>query len=99
MRDGFNERVLDDLITCDVLVLDDLGAEYLKQHGEEGWPQDQLYRLLNARNLAGAPVVITTNHSQRELHQRLGRRIADRLTEMCRWVEVPGESYRLRAGR
>lgn len=83
------------------LVLDDLGSERTTPFGVE-----QLYVLLNHRYLHERQTLITTNHVQPSaLIEKLGggvagnvagKRIVSRLREMCRWVVLAGDDYRLR---
>lgn len=52
--DHTSDAVFDDLLTCDLLVIDDLGAEHLS-----GWAREKLFRLLNERETR--PTVLTSN--------------------------------------
>ena len=69
--DGTTETMLE---TCDLLILDDLGAEYSTQLSRA-----QLGSLIDTRMLAGRPTVISTNLTIRELEERYSRRIASRI--------------------
>lgn len=48
--------LMDDAARCDVLILDDLG-----RHRGSAWEVEQLYSLLDAREMAAAPTIVTTN--------------------------------------
>lgn len=59
---------------CDLLILDDLGAEF-----DSKFNQAALYNLLNSRMNAGKPVIISANFSLQELQDRYGGRIMSRM--------------------
>lgn len=65
------------LCECDLLILDDLGAEY-----ESRFYDSALYNLLNTRMNAGRPIIVNTNFQTSELQKRYGDRIASRLLTM-----------------
>jgi DNA replication protein DnaC len=64
--------------TCPLLILDDLGA-----HSNSEWAQEKLYQLINYRYVEKLPTVITTNDSREELDPRLNSRLShiERLDE------------------
>lgn len=64
---------------CDLLVLDDLGKEYVK---DLVWFQEKMFLIVNARARRG-PMVITTNLGPRELAARVGGAAFSRLWQMC----------------
>lgn len=81
-----------------LLVLDDLGKEPPTE-----WSVSLLYRVINARYEADAPMVITTNYDAPSLVKRLtppggdgitGKSIVDRLIEMCYYLPITGKSHR-----
>lgn len=81
-----------DLASYPLLILDDLGVERKSEY-----MQEMVYKIVNARYVAGAPVVITTNMTPDELTKTadLGyRRTYDRLLEKCLPIEVSGRSRR-----
>lgn len=70
-----------------LVVLDDLGAERLTAFAEE-----QLVRLVDSRQLAGAALIITCNRepdAERDAHSRLWRRVFDSSNLLIRAVR-PG---------
>lgn len=88
--------------TADFLVLDDFGAERTSS-----WVLEQLFILLNARVGAKVQTIVTTNYtSAGALIKKLqdpvtkdivtGQRIVSRLCEMCQWVLLEGEDWRLK---
>ncbi len=62
---------------CDLLIMDDLGAEF-----ESKFNQSALYNLLNTRMNTGKPVIVSTNCTISELQERYGGRILSRLLTM-----------------
>jgi len=81
-----------DLSRYPLLILDDLGVERKSEY-----MQEMVYKIVNARYVAGAPVIVTTNLTPDELTKTadLGyRRTYDRLLEKCLPIEVKGRSRR-----
>jgi len=65
------------LLSADLLILDDIGAEF-----ESKFYNSLLYNILNNRMNAAKPTVISTNFTLNELLQRYGDRIVSRLKTM-----------------
>ncbi|MCM1299900.1 MAG: ATP-binding protein [Firmicutes bacterium] len=59
---------------CDLLILDDLGAEF-----DSKFNLSTLYNIINSRMNSGKPTVISTNFTLQELQERYGGRIMSRL--------------------
>lgn len=64
----------EELLTCDLLILDDLGTERSSQFNTSA-----LYNLINTRQLAGLPTVINTNLDLKSIQENYGEQIASRL--------------------
>ena len=91
---------------CDLLVLDDLGAEKVSD-----WTLDVLFRIIDGRYRAKKPTLFTTNFSPTELlhrfqpdkasveHEIAARRIHDRILEVSVIVENKATSYRLEVAK
>lgn len=77
------------------LVIDDLGLEYNDRHGAF---TSLLDGLVNHRYAALLPTVITTNQGAAAFCKRYGERVADRIREVGRFVELHGPSLRARLG-
>jgi len=74
-RDEAAAREAFDLaVACEVLVLDDIGAER-----DSAWTGEQLYLLLNHRDGAGLPTLITSSGSLSDLAIRFSERAASRI--------------------
>lgn len=103
MRDSYNpaiqtteRQVLEPILTCDLLVLDDLGAERMTD-----WVADTMDLIIDTRYSAGRPIVATTNFADLDdpdetngLLSRIGFRSQSRLRGMCRFVTLTGADYR-----
>lgn len=61
-------------INCDLLVIDDLGGEFVSPY-----IQSLLYNIINTRDLANKPTIINTNLSMSDIAARYTPRVASRL--------------------
>ena len=94
--------VLDTYAHTGLLILDDLGAEQVKQ-GASGtsWLEDRLYQVIGLRHREELPIIFTSNLSIKQIADRIGERIAWRIVEMCgedHIVQVTGPNLRDRRG-
>ncbi|MGI6279110.1 MAG: ATP-binding protein [Acutalibacteraceae bacterium] len=64
----------DTMLCCDLLVIDDLGAEMTTS-----FTKSVLYNLVNTRLLTKRPTIINTNLTMREIEERYSPRISSRL--------------------
>ena len=64
----------DAAINSDLLVIDDLGGEFVSPY-----IQSLLYNIINTRDLSGKPTIINTNLSMAEIANRYTPRVASRL--------------------
>lgn len=76
---------LESLMSCDVLMLDDLGSEPLM----ENITIVQLFNLINERQLAGKATLISTNLNEKELRERYTERVASRLLDKRASLLIP----------
>ncbi len=86
------DQLLDLILTCDHLALDDLGRERLTE-----WVEETLYLVLNARYEHRLSTSITTNLPLDDLRRRLGDPIIDRLAETNTPFRCEWPSWRRRA--
>ncbi len=61
-------------IDCDLLVIDDLGGEFVSPY-----IQSLLYNIINTRDLSGKPTIINTNLSMGDIANKYTPRVASRL--------------------
>lgn len=71
---GENRGAYESMTACDLLVIDDLGAEMAT-----AFTKSALYNLVNTRLLSGRPTIINTNLSMKEIETRYTARISSRL--------------------
>ncbi|MFI8707116.1 ATP-binding protein [Bacillus sp. NPDC077411] len=87
------QEIMAMLMKCDVLILDDLGAEKPSEFAAEF-----LYTIIDYRYSTWRRMVITSNCSNEELQERLGHlqggRILDRLKEACYKIPITAGSAR-----
>jgi DNA replication protein DnaC len=74
---------------CDLLIIDELGAERLTD-----WTIEQTRRLLDVRWRERRRTVITTNKTSEEIEREYGAAIADRLIDDAVAVKFTGKSKR-----
>lgn len=105
IRNTFNQavrttefEVIRPVMECQLLVLDDLGAEKTSE-----WVEETMNLIINTRYNHKRPTVFTTNyldHEQDEkshaeaLVERVGVRIHSRLHEMCQFIEIRSYDFR-----
>jgi len=91
-------KVLEPVLTADVLVLDELGASK-----PTDWVRDTVMQIINTRYNEKRVTIFTTNfrdvaenEKTETLEDRIGTRVRSRLYEMCKTVQIEGEDYRKR---
>ena len=96
-RDRFEDggETLAELLNAELLILDDLGTEYLTP-----FVASCLYRLVDTRLTAHRPTIYTSNiQSQQTLNARYTEKVGSRLFGNCEILCFCGEDQRLRARR
>lgn len=73
-RDGSGEPCLENLLGCDLLIVDDLGAEFATS-----FTVAAVGNLVNARLVEHRPTIINTNCDENDLMRLYGERTASRL--------------------
>lgn len=71
---GENKGSYDNMLTCDLLVIDDLGTEM-----STSFTKSALYNLINTRLLTKKPTIINTNLTLKEIESIYSPRVASRL--------------------
>lgn len=66
--------LLDDVLSCDILIMDDLGAEF-----SNSYSMALIYNIINTRLLAEKPTIISTNLTIEEIAERYTPRVASRI--------------------
>lgn len=90
----FSENdLLDYIANVDLLVLDDLGAEYTNKRNEsDNWTQTKLFEVIDSRS--GKHTIYTTNLSSAELEAKVNARNFSRIMENTEVVRMNGRDYR-----
>lgn len=74
---------------CDLLILDDLGSEFVTQ-----FTCAELFRIINSRLIAGRKMIISTNLNRNMLKNTYNERIASRITGGFSMLEFLGDDIR-----
>jgi DNA replication protein DnaC len=86
---------LDAIGAVPALVVDDLGTEYMDQKGEAEARWDGLFnRRYRMARMSKSPFVVTCNLTAKDFKSRYGARVADRIVEVGKFIEVGGTSMR-----
>lgn len=96
--DMTQDRIMQLIKDCELFVLDDIGAEYVKSDasGFESWTADILFQIVNARQ--GKQNIYTTNFKSKYLNEKYGmmsKRIISRLMNNAKVIKVDGKDHRL----
>lgn len=74
---------------CELLIIDDFGVEKASE-----FVLEKTFALIDTRYRTKKPMIITTNLDITKINNKFGERIADRLREMCYFLQVTGKSRR-----
>lgn len=90
-----NSSVLEDLIDYDVLFIDDLGTEQIKNNVTK----EYLLLLLNERSIRNKATIVTTNLLPNEIEDRYGERIYSRIfnKDLCVTIRLNNDDMRLKS--
>lgn len=90
------EQIFDMLELLDLLVIDDIGSEYVKQNdGYETWASEVLYKILDMR--IEKANIYSTNYTESELTDKYGTngpRIISRMLNKSIAHRIEGKDYR-----
>ncbi|MBQ7800156.1 MAG: ATP-binding protein [Oscillospiraceae bacterium] len=84
------EQSIENILSCDLLVIDDLGAEFTTT-----FTVSSLYNIVNTRILDEKPTIITANLTPSEISQRYSDRIASRLLGCYEHLRFCGNDIRI----
>jgi DNA replication protein DnaC len=84
-------NTLEALLECDLLIMDDLGAEFTS-----AFVISTLYNIINTRIQCGLPTIISTNLSLSELESRYSQRIVSRFLGNYEKYRFAGNDIRQR---
>ncbi len=91
--DWENSDTNSQLLSCDLLIIDDLGTEF-----SSSYVNAALYNLVNTRLILRKPTIISTNLSLKELEDRYGERFASRMAGQYNQFAFVGKDIRIRKG-
>lgn len=77
------------LLSCDLLILDDLGTEF-----SSSYVAAALYNVIDTRIMMAKPTIITTNLSLADMEKRYGQRFASRVNGCYNKLEFLGSDIR-----
>ncbi|KRQ86311.1 DNA replication protein DnaC [Caloramator mitchellensis] len=86
-----NKEVLDDILDCDLLIIDDLGTE----PNHTGYSQLELFNIINTRLLKNKKMVISTNLPLEDFDSIYAERIKSRILGSFILHKFIGEDIRL----
>ncbi len=84
-----NRNTLETLLDADLLILDDLGAEFGSTFSES-----VVYNILNSRISAGRPMIISSNLTVQQFYDQYSRRIVSRLFTQLVQMRFIGKDVR-----
>lgn len=84
------DELLDMATDCDLLIIDDLGTEFISQ-----FSVSHIYNLINSRLLSRKPVIINTNFTMRELEKTYSNRLVSRLNGEAEKLNFFGRDIRI----
>jgi DNA replication protein DnaC len=82
-------KIMKGLQMCDLLIIDDIGAEKVSD-----WVQEVIFRIVDGRYKKVKPIMATSNLEPKELAERIGKRAYDRLIEISQPIKNEASSYR-----
>lgn len=90
----FSENdLLEFVAMVDLLILDDLGAEYTNsKNGSDNWTMTKLFEVIDSR--AGKHTIYTTNLSSAELESKVNARNFSRIMDNTDVIPMNGRDYR-----
>ncbi|SUP42420.1 DNA replication protein [Veillonella criceti] len=89
-RYEFEQRIKN----CSLLVLDDLGGEYIGKDKDESFMLKRIMSIIAERNQRSKSTIITTNLKIKELKERYDERVIDRLGSTNQIITLSGPSLR-----
>ncbi len=77
------------LLDCDLLIIDDLGTEFIGKTGKSAF-----YNIINLRTAQKKPIIISTNLAGKELETMYDKRIISRIIGACKPIKFCGVDIR-----
>ena len=92
-ENGYKEQgsSRDSLMTCELLIIDDLGSEM-----SNNFTDSQLYSIINERIVNRLSTVISTNLTPKMILERYGERLFSRFMKEYEFIKLIGDDIRLK---
>ncbi len=87
---GSSEKI-DAVLSCDLLVIDDLGTEF-----STSFTVSQLYNIINTRIISSLPTIINTNLSFQEIEKNYTPRVLSRIMGSYKVKQFTGPDIRIK---
>lgn len=87
---GNKKNDADQLLSCDLLIIDDLGTEYTNS-----FVQSSFFNCINERLLRGKHTIISTNLSLVEIQDVYSERVYSRIAEKYKLIKLSGKDIRI----
>lgn len=84
-----SDSVKEDILSCDLLIIDDLGTEFSTQ-----FTNAELYNIINSRILSSLPTIISTNLGIKEIGEKYSQRVASRIMGSAEAIYFCGKDIR-----
>ena len=88
-RDNRNDGAQDELINCDLLIIDDFGTEFCTQ-----FTVSAVYNVINSRLNRNLPVIINSNLDIEGVEKAYTQRVASRIIGNYRYIQFFGSDIR-----
>lgn len=92
--DETSEEKIDDILNCDLLIIDDMGTEYITD-----FSQIELFNVLNKRLLSNKKMIISTNLSLENIMNVYSERITSRIFGNFTMYKFYGDDIRVKIGQ
>lgn len=90
-REMSGEEITPQILSdCDLLIIDDLGTEFVTS-----FSKGAVYNVFNSRISRGKPTIISTNLTMAELEKNYTDRFVSRITGYCRRLHFEGSDIRI----
>lgn len=89
-----SEQIFEPLILCDLLIIDDLGAEYSSEYS-----QKQLYEVIDSRLSAEKKMIISTNLTVLKIQELYDERLSSRICGNFKTIAFQGDDIRILKAR
>lgn len=89
VTDYSKEDIIKALMLCDVLILDDIGAEKITD-----WVEDEVFKIIDGRYVRKKKIIATSNLEPQKLKEHIQDRSFDRLNHMSQFLENKATSKR-----